>query len=370
MQKKLIALAIAGLSGAAFAQSNVTISGAMELHLESISASGATAAGADHTSRTRVTNNTSWVRLSGAEKIGDLTAVFQIEQDVNGDTGAATGWASRNSFVGLAGGFGTAIAGRHDVHYTSHMAGGVDFGSAGALPHAANSMNLIGQVTGLTGAGLSNLIGGRLDNVIAYIAPSFGGLTVQLGYTTGAEATTAALGAKDSAWNLFATYKNGPVNAFWSHTDTNNGNGATRVAGLEVVADRLGIAYTFGAVKVGLINDNTKADLNGALAAKRNAWSLPISYTSGANSLYFAYAKAGTVTGALGGANTGATNTILGYTYALSKRTQLGASWSRISNDAGAAYDFWARGVSAGGAATVNAGTDPTSFAVGVNHSF
>ena len=42
MQKKLIALAIAGLSTTAFAQSNVTISGRFSVGVESSSAGGAT----------------------------------------------------------------------------------------------------------------------------------------------------------------------------------------------------------------------------------------------------------------------------------------------------------------------------------------
>ncbi|KAF0163979.1 MAG: porin [Rhodocyclaceae bacterium] len=359
MQKKLIALAVAGLvSGGAFAQSSVTISGAMDLGIESVSASSATA-GVNATSRTRITNNTSWLRFSGAEDLGGgLKAVFQIEQDVNGDTGSATGISSRNTYVGLAGGFGTAIIGRYDVHYTTHM-GIVDWGSSGAMPHAANTLNIVGQVNGV------GVIGGRLDNVIAYISPSFSGFTAQLGYTTGAEATTPNLGGKDSAWNLFLKYGNGPVGAFWSHTDTNNGNGAARTADLEVTADRLGAAYDFSGFKVGLIYDRTKITLTGADRASRNAWSLPISYKAGANNFYFSYAKSGDVTGTAGGANTNASSYALGYARDLSKRTQLGVSYSRINNGSAANLDFWTRGVG-----NVNAGADPSSFYLGMYHSF
>jgi predicted porin len=360
MQKKLIALAVAGLvSGGAFAQSNVTISGAMDLGVEAVSASGA-AGGVNATSRTRITNNTSWLRFSGAEDLGGgMKAVFQIEQDVNGDTGSATGIASRNTYVGLAGNFGTAIIGRYDVHYTSHM-GIVDWGSAGVMPHAANTLNVVGQVSGV------GVIGGRLDNVIAYISPSFSGLTAQLGYTTGAEATTPNLGGKDSAWNLFLKYSNGPIGAFWSHTDTNNGNGAVRTANQEVTADRLGGAYTFGqGLKVGLIYDRTKITLAGVDFAKRNAWSLPVSYKAGANNFYFSYAKSGDVTGTAGGANTKASSYALGYAYDLSKRTQVGVAYSKISNDSAATLDFWTRGVG-----NVAAGADPTSFYAGIYHSF
>jgi predicted porin len=365
MQKKIIALAIAGMSSVAFAQSNVTISGNMELHVDAVSAGGATS-GVNLVSRTRLTNNTSAVRLSGTENLGNGTsALFQIEQDVNGDTGAATGWSSRNTFVGLTGKWGTAIAGRHDVHYTSHMVGGVDFGSAGALPHAANTLNIVGQMSGV------GVIGGRLDNLVAYITPNFNGFKAQVGYVFGTEATTAGLPAKSNAYNFLFTYANGPINAFWSNTKVNN---AADVSRDDVRADRLGAAYTFPmGLKVGLVYDSTKADAAGVLAAKRTAWALPISYTTGAHGMYFAWAKAGNMSNAAGNiADTGARNVILGYTYSLSKRTQLGVSYSKITNDAAARYDFWTRNVSgaATGLAAAQAGADPTNFSVGINHTF
>jgi predicted porin len=366
MQKKIIALAIAGMSSVAFAQSNVTISGNMEMHVDSVSAGGATT-GVNYVSRTRLTNNTSAVRLSGTENLGNgLTALFQIEQDINGDTQAATGWSSRNTFVGLTGNFGTAIAGRHDVHYTSHMVGGVDFGSAGALPHAANTLNLVGQVSGV------GVIGGRLDNVVAYITPSFSGFKAQIGYQFGTEATTPGITGKSNAYNFLFTYANGPVNAFWSNTKVNHSTDVSNTN--DVRADRLGAAYTFPmGLKVGLVYDNTKIDAAGALAAKRTAWALPISYTTGAHGLYFAWAKAGNIDNAAGSvADTGAKNVILGYTYSLSKRTQLGVSYSAITNDAAGRYDFWTRNVSglATGLAAAQAGADPRNFSVGINHTF
>jgi predicted porin len=349
MQKKLIALAVAGLvSGGAFAQSNVTISGALDLGFESVASKGG-AAGTDATSRSRITNNTSWLRFSGAEDLGGgLKAVFQIEQDVNGDTGSATGIASRNTYVGLAGNFGTALIGRYDVHYTSHMAG-VDDGSNGAIPHAANTLNMVGEYNG-------TLIGGRLDNVIAYVSPSFGGLTAQFGYTTMSEATTAGLPAKDSAYNLYLRYGNGPISAIWSSTKVSNSGNTTAAAG-DITANRLGAAYNFGIVKVGVIYDDTEIG-----TASRTAWGLPITFTMGPNRVYFEYSKAGAIEGM---ANSAAKNYALAYTYDLSKRTQLGVSYSKITNEANAKYDFWTRGVG-----NVANGSDPSSFYAGVYHSF
>lgn len=43
---------------------------------------------------------------------GGLKAVWQLEQDVSVAGGGATRWGNRESFIGLAGEFGTALAGR------------------------------------------------------------------------------------------------------------------------------------------------------------------------------------------------------------------------------------------------------------------
>ena len=54
-----------------------------------------------------------------------VSAVWQVEQDINPDncSGSCGGFANRNSFVGLKGSWGRAIAGRYDMYWTSHIAG-------------------------------------------------------------------------------------------------------------------------------------------------------------------------------------------------------------------------------------------------------
>lgn len=373
MQKKLLALAIAGLSSAAFAQSNVTISGAIEAQFENISAKGATAAGADLTTRKRVTDNTSWLRFSGSENLGNgMAAFFQVESDlgidVNGGSavsGGAGGFGNRNSGVGLKGGFGTVLMGHWDAQYQAQLEGGVDFGSSGALPHSANSMNLTSEING-------TLVGGRLNNVVAYITPDFNGLSARLAWTASTENSTAGLTQKSSGLNLFVKYANGPINAFYAYLkakDQTDGTGVVGVTTDDVTGNKLGVAYTFPmGLKLGVVWDKSKADdVVGTKLAERTAWSIPVSYKTGAHGIHFAYAKAGDVKTAAGSvANTGAKNLILGYTYSLSKRTQVGVSYSKITNESAATYGFWTRGQGI----AIPAGADPTSFTMGINHAF
>ena len=101
MQKKIIALAVAGLvSGAAFAQSNVTIYGIADMSYVNYSD-----ANADGVSSTHQINSGQWKTsrfgLKGSEDLGnDLSAIFQMEFAMNMDVnnGPTT---QRPSWVGL-----------------------------------------------------------------------------------------------------------------------------------------------------------------------------------------------------------------------------------------------------------------------------
>lgn len=389
MQKKIIAIAIASLSGVAFAQSNVTISGQMRVGFENVSASGATAGGAaNNTSRNRVVDDNSNIKFAGEEALGNGTSAwFQIESAIGTDNNRGTSSGNtpsaaqvaglqntatigtRNTAVGLKGNWGTFLMGKWDAHYTSH-AGVEAAGLADGLALGSNSLSLLHTLNTTAGTG-----GGRLDNVVAYVSPSFSGFSGLFAYSTSPtanEATTAGI-LKDSGWNLQLKYSNGPVHVFWSHLRVENAGSVDT----DTTGDRLGAAYTFPmGLKVGLIYDKGKIALNAAgTNADRNAWALPISYRTGAHNFSFTYAKANDVKGnsAISLANTNAKMTVLGYEYSLSKRTSVSASYSQINNDSAGMYDFWHPSSSVGGglaAAAVAAGADPRKLHFGVVHKF
>src|SRR5574343_1919570 len=111
MQKKIIALAIAGLaSTAAFAQSNVTIYGRMDLGAayRGGDSGGAAAAPGKYEIASGVGAG-SRIGFKGVEDLGNgLKAVFQSEFGIGidqaGSSSSAASWSNRNSYVGLAGG--------------------------------------------------------------------------------------------------------------------------------------------------------------------------------------------------------------------------------------------------------------------------
>src|SRR6266567_6464306 len=147
MNKKLVALAVAGVCAsplAAQAQTaNVTLYGRINIDLEFVKAAtcqtGAAAGGvtgsackqADtrvtpniqpaagdaitNPTVNRVSSNSSRFGMRGTESLGGgLNAIFQIEQNVSGDTGnaASSSLGSRETFVGLQGSWGKVTLGK------------------------------------------------------------------------------------------------------------------------------------------------------------------------------------------------------------------------------------------------------------------
>jgi len=138
MNKKLMALAVAGAFGVpAAAVAQVEIYGRANVFADSYSATGATTNPTvnDFKSRTRVNDQGSRIGVRGREDLGrGLRAVYQIESGVNIDTGtqtssagpsatsgpsgSSTGFlASRDSWVGLEGGWGRVLFGRQPLYY-------------------------------------------------------------------------------------------------------------------------------------------------------------------------------------------------------------------------------------------------------------
>src|SRR5512139_2804236 len=215
MKKSLIALAVAGAFAApAFAATeNVDVYGKMHVSVsvfdntaDSIPGDPATRG----TSDLQFSSNASRIGFKGAEDLGGgLNAIWQVESGVNLDEGSGS-LASRNSFLGLKGGFGTVLLGNHDT-----------------------PLKLVGRAVDLFGdtmADSRNVMGGgsdtRAKNVVAYITPDFSGFSVAAAYSTdpanqgtqikvGTPAVQLDTGDQDSngAYNVSATYANGPIYA-------------------------------------------------------------------------------------------------------------------------------------------------------------
>jgi predicted porin len=210
MQKKLIALAVAGLaSTAAFAQTNVTIYGIVDYgYAYRFDARGLDATtnlltnvGKPNSASQFNSGQQSGNRLGfkGTEDLGNgLKAVFLLEQGFALDTGRQAGaqavpantdasnqpMFNRQAYAGLSGNFGTVVGGRLYTPYYTFVSGLDPFG-AGTVGSYRNAFSSAWQVSnGTSFQSLTDPL--RVDNALAYISPSFGGFTVTAAFSNNA----------------------------------------------------------------------------------------------------------------------------------------------------------------------------------------
>lgn len=118
MSKKVIGVMLAGISGAALAQSNVTIYGVADVSVQGKSASSGTAGQGTQVSgsKAEVQSNTSMLGFRGSKDLGNgLKALFQMETFVN-LTGAVTGAAGSPPNGSVAWNNGTTFGGMRDSY--------------------------------------------------------------------------------------------------------------------------------------------------------------------------------------------------------------------------------------------------------------
>ena len=208
MKKNLIALAILGaFSGAALAQSNVTLYGIIDVNFQYNDPDGA------GQSSTRGINSghqsgSRW-GVRGSEALSpNLNAVFTLEGGFETDTGltaiATPRLFSRQVWAGLSGGWGTLVAGR-----------------VAAFSSGTGSFDMIGNFDPfLTGFGDSNAFSTfgigtlRLDNSVLYQSPSWGGFKFGAGYSfNGLGQESAGSGNNNRVAFFGANFARGP---FWA----------------------------------------------------------------------------------------------------------------------------------------------------------
>lgn len=322
MQKKLIALAVAGLvSGAAFAQSNVTVYGVAGAYLQQLNTESTTAGVRTDAKVNQVqTDGESGSRIGfrGTEDLGGgLKANFTIESAIAMDTAgnaAASGQiglGNRQAFVGLSGNFGAVTMGRQYSAEFWHMAAKSDiWGYA--------------DWSALLGSGMAATT--RVNNSIKYTSPSMSGFSAGLLYGF----SEVAVAPKDTGkyMGLNLDYANGPV---WVGLGHQTLNVDTLAANGNNTWTSLGASYNFGMATVSGNYQTRKAGLTGA---KENAYQLGVNFKIGAN---------GAIIGQYANRNDKSATDLdskawaLGYQHLLSKRTNLVIGASNVDQQSSAA---------------------------------
>ena len=201
MKKSLIALAVLGLSGAAMAQSSVTLYGVADAGIGKIEAgSGLADPANDASDKTEficgsaMNNGTSRLGVRGVEDLGGgLKAGFQFETGLDLDNGGSSGafW-SRQANIWLGGNWGTVKLGRQ---FTPSYLTTSTFELTGAALYSvlANTYKFAG-------------IGRRANSAFTYMTPNFGGFTAGVAYVTKTD-----LAKPKAAYDLGLMYANGPI---------------------------------------------------------------------------------------------------------------------------------------------------------------
>jgi predicted porin len=335
--KKVLSLAIAAaLVAPAAAMADATIYGKVRQSLDIVSDERDEDAEVDEI---QINDRTSRFGVKGSEDLGNgLSGVYKIEYGVRISTSDAEfsgdgSLSARNAFVGLAGGFGTFVIGRHDTPLKI---------STGSLDYFGDT--IVDNNTDYT----ESFADRRADGTVAYISPSLGGFTAAVALVPGEN--SEADGIAD-AFSIAGMYSNSGIFASLAY-EAGDQEIDTLSAGDVDLGDlsqtRVGLGYDGGAFKIGFayevmtiedpadgddIVDSASGMLNAAIKAGPGFVALKaFSYADDAN-------EANDHTG--GG---------IGYHYNMSKRTQ--------------------RMVNAGTSTFDDQDGDVRIFGLQVNHSF
>jgi len=368
MKKSLIALAALAATGA-FAQSSVTISGAMDVGLMSQSFGNNTSVQNVSTG----TNGASRLRFVGVEDLGGGTkANFWLEMQPsfqNGTTSAA-GLFNRGAWAGLSNtSLGEIRLGRQGTNnvsavcdidqlgcYTGAYGGGILFSGQGAPGAnyaawmAANpTRGGIAQATGLktvynagtavSGVSIDNVQASSTGNInqtnpnafaqdstryvqaVRYSLPSLvAGLSLNATMAYGQTMSTG--GHNGNTTGFDGNYVNGPlkVTAAYQKADAESATGATG----ELTT--FGAIYNLGVASIGAGIQNEKANGTGLKFTKADAFALTALIPMGATTPYIKYGER-KVSGGSDGNLTIAKVTNVGVRYAFSKNTYVYADY-------------------------------------------
>ena len=367
MNKKLIAVAIAGActAPAAMAQTAgpVTLYGRVYLTAVSVEAKANTTSGSPEIARkSRIDDQSSLLGVRGTEDIGGgMKAFFQLEtgfnatqaptcntaQAASGTFGCGTGFAGRNSGVGVQSGWGSVLAGRWDTPY-----------KVSTYP-----IDAFGDLTMAAISGLGHDQGNfdrRDQNQIEYWSPDWAGFAFKLMWQTNF-LKTATTNPYDQGANV--TYTKGPLYLMYAYEEHKDPSPSYK----KESGNSLGGTFSFGPIKIGAEYEQIRRTaVSGQDPKDRKELLANIIWTVGNNQFIYQYQDSKD-----GGANTSGAvqpecnSNTLAYKYVFTKRTFFIAQYMKTDNKNAGTCSF-------GTTATypVKAGNDVDAFDIGLQHVF
>ncbi|MGA7750092.1 MAG: porin [Gallionella sp.] len=379
MQKKIIALAIAGALAApalAFADPAVNVYGVLDAWVGDVTASGTksqmlVASGGLSQSR---------LGVKAMEDLGNGTKVMGVlEYGVDGtDASGLGGTVARQKLLGLTGGWGTVAAGYLQT-------AGYDWATK-YDPAADSSISALQNITGSASANTGFLIGNmaivaRAQRALAYLSPDFSGFNFAVNYSTalggaGDLGLPSSASSASNALLLSGNYGMGPWSVGLVYAAADNLPQPTIVTPNPVPQFNetewaLGGSYDFTVTKVSATYQATKMNIGPGSSNK--AYSISDLTPVGPGSLLLQYAGSSIDnqfgTGAALSSANGSSYTV-GYLYSLSKMTTAYVAYSGVKNgDHSNAFSV-DNGAVGGAASSQSLGATSSLVAVGVNYKF
>lgn len=310
MKKSLIALAVLAASGAAMAQSSVTLYGVVDAFVGSnkleVNGVGQRQTVVD----TSGVNGSRW-GLKGSEDLGNgMKAIFQLESGFDASTGASGQGGllfGRQAFIGLNTGFGTVSLGRQYSAYDAlHSATNHNYD---AFTFNAATGTVGGKGVGVSANGMADYTS-RVNNSIAFTSADYSGFSGAVVYGFG-ENKTATQDKADSV-SVHIKYANGPllVGYAFQQEEVQGRDGKDKNK-----YNLVGATYDFGVVK---LNGSYNTAKNNTFKDKEGNIGVVVPFGAAAISAGYVRSKSE----GLGVERTGKGYSILA-TYAVSKRTGL-----------------------------------------------
>lgn len=334
MKKSLLALALMGaFSGAALAQSSVTIYGIADAGLQSFD-NGAAAGSALKLQSGQI--NGSRLGFKGTEDLGSgLKANFVLEMGLNLDDGSSGQGRTfgRIATVGLSGDFGSVELGR-DKTPTNKFVDSFDpfasgFINSGNGLGSNNGLFFVGGTANVAGAANAANSAGRAGNAVFYYSPNVAGFSGVASYAFGEVAGDTNAG-KSLSVNL--RYTVAGLDVGYSYIKDSAQTAAPFTINAKS-ANTVAASYDFGMIKPVVIFQQVKDQ--SALALDQDIFSIGATFKiSAANRVIATYSMINddtkTATGKVGDAK----QLAVGYSYDMSKRTSLYAAVAATTQDA------------------------------------
>ncbi len=293
MNAKLITTAVAGLAISSLSVAEVTLPVEAELYGKiNVSLQSSDESNDD---KTELRSNASRIGLQGHAVLNEshsLNAIYQIEYEIQTDDGDDDDrtLTQRNTYVGLAGTWGTILGGKHDT----------------PTKMIQNEIDLFSDLNG----DIKTLLQGevRADNIVMYQTPTLANLSGAIAVVASEEDDV------DDGYSGSLAYDDGSIYFGASYDYEVEGYDVTRVAG----------QYRFGGLSLGALWE--EAELSEGVSNSEDAYLLSTAYTWDKTTFKAQWGESDI-------RSEGAENYSLGVDYKLAESTKVFAFYTDLEDD-------------------------------------